>query len=222
MKSAKLISILFFIAILAVLLSASKYDILSAKLTNSQQSKNPETGQVIIDCNYTLNEALKGKNIPNKLKNNLRIIDVLYYSFDGKLHKGQLVISKNLVKDIKHIFKIIEKRQFPIAQVIPIVKYNWSDELSMEHNNTSAFNYRLVKGTKILSAHALGIAIDINPQLNPQIKHGKVFPKGAKYNPKKPGTITRDSFIVKEFLKMGWNWGGRWRSTKDYQHFEKR
>jgi hypothetical protein len=27
---------------------------------------------------------------------------------------------------------------------------------------------------------------------------------------------------VKLFKKLGWTWGGDWKSTKDYQHFEKK
>jgi len=35
------------------------------------------------------------------------------------------------------------------------------------------------------------------------------------------GTIARNSFLVREFTKRGWKWGGLWRRNKDYQHFEK-
>ena len=30
-----------------------------------------------------------------------------------------------------------------------------------------------------------------------------------------------NSFIVQEFEKAGWTWGGRWKDRQDYQHFEK-
>ena len=86
--------------------------------------------------------------------------------------------------------------------MIPINKYNWSDEESMDANNTSAFNYRYVKGTGKLSSHALGRAIDINPIQNPQIKGGKTYPANSVYNVKADGTITSNSFLVKEFLKQ--------------------
>jgi peptidoglycan LD-endopeptidase CwlK len=91
----------------------------------------------------------------------------------------------------------------------------------MLDNNTSGFNYRKVKGTAVLSTHSKGRAVDINPLLNPQIKNGKTIPSSSVYKPEAPGTLTRKSPLVEEFLKKGWNWGGRWRSTKDYQHFEK-
>lgn len=176
---------------------------------------------IIIDCNYSLNESLSKISIPSDIKNNLRLVDVYYYSFDGNLHRGQIVIYKDLVNDIRKIFEVIRLNKFPVQIVIPVVHYNWSDIKSMEDNNSSAFNYRNVTGTKLRSAHSIGKAIDINPLLNPQIKHGKIIPQGASYNPLKPGTLTRTSIVVKEFLKLGWNWGGDWETTKDYQHFEK-
>jgi hypothetical protein len=111
--------------------------------------------------------------------------------------------------------------KFPVNKVVPVSVYNWSDSLSMSDNNTSAFNYRKVKGTHKYSSHSTGKAIDLNPQLNPQEKGGKINPAGTTYNPDRPGTLTRNSHIVKFFIQKGWKWGGNWKSSKDYQHFEK-
>ncbi len=183
---------------------------------------NHDSSKIIIDCNYTFVQSVSGIDIPKKLKKELKLIEVKYYSFDGKIHQGQLLIHKELERDIKEIFDAIMTVKFPIAKVIPVVKYDWNDEKSMEDNNTSAFNYRVVANTKALSSHSSGRAIDINPKLNPQIKRNHNFPRGSKYQPEKKGTITANSLIVKEFVKHGWRWGGFWNSTKDYQHFEKK
>jgi len=180
------------------------------------------TQEVKIDSNISLQEALKGKDVPLSITNELTIMDVEYYSFDGLLHKGQLVVHKELKKDLQEIFAIIKEKKFPVEKVIPINKYDWDDDLSMQDNNTSAFNYRLVAGTTRLSNHASGRAVDINPLINPMIKNGKSSPEGAVYNPKVKGTISADSFIVKEFIKRGWEWGGNWKNYKDYQHFDKK
>jgi len=177
---------------------------------------------VIIDSDITLSQALANNSIPDALKNKLDIVGVYYYAFDNKLHKGQIVIRKELSKDIKEIFMEIKDSHFPINKVVPIIKYNWSDIASMEDNNSSAFNYRNVKSTKLISSHAKGIAIDINPLLNPQIKHGRVTPPAIVYDPSKPGTLTAHSIVVRAFIKRGWQWGGLWQTTKDYQHFEKK
>lgn len=196
------------------------YPLLLIMLLNTN-SINLQDDNVIIDCSYSFTEAVSNLYFPNDIKNNLIILTVRYYSFEDKLHQGQIVINKNLEEDIKSIFKLIEEKRFKVAKVIPIVFYNWSDEKSMLANNTSAFNYRFIAGTKRLSNHAMGKAIDINPFLNPQVFKDKVYPKSAKYNPKVEGTITADLFLVNEFKKMGWSWGGDWKDSKDYQHFEK-
>ena len=183
---------------------------------------NFQQDSVIIDSDITLEQALSNDSIPASAKNKLDIVEIYYYSFDNKLHKGQLVIRKELVGDISAIFTEIKNSHFPINKVVPIIKYNWSDILSMEDNNTSAFNYRTVHSTKLISSHSLGIAIDINPLFNPQIKHGRVLPPGIVYDRSKPGTLTAGCIVVKAFIKRGWQWGGHWQTTKDYQHFEKK
>ena len=176
---------------------------------------------VIVDSELTLDEALADLKIPQNIRKTLTIITVNYWGFDNKIHKGQLVINKKLSDEVKQIFDEIFLFFFPIKSVIPIVKFGWDDEKSMLANNTSAFNYRKIKGTERLSNHAFGLAIDINPLLNPYVKINSVEPKGAVYNPELPGTITKDSDVVKIFKLFGWNWGGDWTRGKDYQHFEK-
>ena len=193
----------------------------SSNLRKSYEIQKFDSSKVVIDCDYSLKEALGNKKIPKYIKQQLKMVTVVYYSFDHKLHKGQIVINDHLAKEIKEIFYVLRENKFLIDKVIPIVKYNWSDSASMEDDNTSAFNYRFVKGTRILSPHAKGRAIDINPKLNPQIKDGKIRPSGAKYNPGIPGTITKKNIAYKIFRFYGWQWGGTWKHLKDYQHFQK-
>ncbi len=176
---------------------------------------------IIIDADYTFQEAISGTEAPEDIVKNLVLIDVEYYSFDKKLHQGQLVLHKDLIEDVQYIFKMSRELRFPISKVIPIVKYNWSDSLSMLDNNTSAFNYRKVAGTTHLSNHATGRAIDINPIQNPyRGKTGKMSPNNSKYNPKADGTLTINHPIVLELLNKKWTWGGNWKTIKDWQHFE--
>ncbi|MFN3270403.1 MAG: hypothetical protein ACK42G_07445, partial [Candidatus Kapaibacteriota bacterium] len=113
---------------------------------------------VIVDSNMTFQEAIRGTKAPKEIIDSLVLIDVFYYSFDKKLHKGQLVIHKDLKDEVLEIFEMIKVLKFPIGKVIPIVKYNWSDEKSMLDNNTSSFNYRTIAGTNRLSLHARGRA----------------------------------------------------------------
>lgn len=179
---------------------------------------------VIIDSDLSFEEAIEGLEIPTHIKENLDIVEVNYISFDLCIHRGQLVVHQDLKDDVKKIFDSLLCVNFPIYKVVPIVKYNWSDSLSMANNNTSCFNYRNVKGTKKLSDHSYGRAIDINPMQNPFINHRTKVPSplNGKYDVINKGTILKDSSVVRIFKSSNWKWGGNWKYTKDYQHFYKR
>ena len=183
----------------------------------------------IIDSAMTEKEAFDGLDpkCPEEIRTRQRLINVKYFSTDGRVHQGQLVLDTELVDDIERVFALALKERFPIRSVIPIADRRfrkdgrWDDELSMEADNTSAFNYREITGGGRLSNHAYGRAVDINTFENPYIKGNTVLPHGATYDPKVAGTFNAGSPIVREFLRLGWAWGGNWSDRKDYQHFEK-
>ena len=183
--------------------------------------ENKMNATITVDSNISFEEAVAGIEFPVELKKKLTLIDVLYFGFDDKIHKGQIVVSKDLSGEVKEIFDKLLAARFPVEKVIPIVEYGWDDIKSMEDNNSSAFNYRVIAGTDKLSNHSYGVAIDINPLQNPYITKSFVQPEGAEYNPEVKGTITPESVVVKVFKKYGWSWGGDWTTKKDYQHFEK-
>lgn len=97
--------------------------------------------KIKIDSQLTFEESIAGVELPKQILNQLELIEVQYFSFDGKLHQGQLLVNKKASTDLIEIFKIIKETKFPVAKVIPIVKYNWDDDKSMLDNNTTAFNY---------------------------------------------------------------------------------
>ena len=177
----------------------------------------------IVDSKMTFEEAIAGTQAPQELIDKLVLLDVEYYSTDKRLHAGQIVVHKDVAEDVKTIFQLIKETRFPVAKAVPIVKYAWSDDASMNNNNCSAFNYRFVAGTERLSNHAFGKAVDINPRFNPVIyESGKISPKGAAYDPKREGTFHKDCPIYKKFIELGWRWGGDFISFKDYHHFDKK
>lgn len=157
-----------------------------------------------------------------KILNRMCVMSIDYISFDGLVHRGQLVVDHTLALEVREIFTEILAAGFPIAKMVPISRYHFDDECSMRNNNTSGFNYRHIEGTDRLSQHAHGRAIDINPLLNPFVMDERVAPRGAQYCPEKSGTITPDSVVTQAFRQRGWGWGGEmWRDRVDYQHFEK-
>ena len=83
-------------------------------------------------------------------------------------------------------------------------------------NPGGSFNWRRVSGTKRLSAHSFGIAIDVNTELGGYWKwsgaqEGKVFRVRNK--------IPRE--LVEAFERYGFIWGGKWHHY-DGMHFEYR
>jgi hypothetical protein len=180
------------------------------------------TEETIIDSAMSFSEAIEGTLAPPEIIDILSIIDVCYYSFDGRKHQGQIIVNREMEDDVYEMFNFIEKIFFPIEKVVPISAYQWNDRNSMADNNSSSFNFRVIEGTTKLSMHSLGKAIDINPVQNPVIyPNGVIVPEGAKYLPQERGTFTADNAIVQEFLRLGWHWGGNFDQPKDYHHFEK-
>ena len=161
----------------------------------------------------------------------LRYVKVKYYDFSGEVQSGELIVNKKIAKKTVKIFYELYKMQYPIERMKLVDEYGADDEKSMRANNTSAFNYRTVAGTNRLSKHALGLAIDINPRINPYINaKGVLAPKNGKaYRNRKLSKcrgeyaeymIQKDSEITKIFKKYGFSWGGDWKYSKDYQHFQ--
>lgn len=113
---------------------------------------------------------------PNIKIQDLRYVKVKYYGYDGKIRSGQLLVNKSIAKDTVEIFQELYDMQYPIESIRLVDDYGADDTRSMEANNTSAFNYRIVEGTSHLSNHAYGKAIDINPRVNPFVKRNSITP----------------------------------------------
>ncbi|MET0455599.1 MAG: M15 family metallopeptidase [Mycobacterium sp.] len=158
----------------------------------------------------------------------LRRVGLTFLGFDGRSHRGDLVVDEALVPEVIAIFEQLHRLRFPIEKMRTVDAYpGASDETSMRDNNTSAFNCRPLPGSDRWSLHALGRAIDLNPLLNPFVdRRGSIQPGTAgpylDRTRTDQGLIHADDPVVRAFTDRGWRWGGYWRTPKDYQHFEKR
>jgi hypothetical protein len=156
----------------------------------------------------------------------LRIIDMNYWGFDGTVHDGgRLMVHKDVADEVVAAFGDMFAAEFPIRRMELIEEYDGSDDASMAADNTSAFNCRPITGSPgRYSIHSYGKAIDINTVENPYVKGDTVLPPaGAEYLDRtdvRPGMIVKNDAVVKAFKKRGFTWGGSWHSLKDYQHFE--
>jgi hypothetical protein len=136
-------------------------------------------------------------------------------------------VHEDLVREVITIFEQLYRLGFPIEKIRTVDHYPAADdELSMEDNNTSAFNCRGIPGTNRWSQHAYGRAIDLNPLLNPSIDSTGAFqPKNAApyldRSRTDPGVLHSGDPAVHVFTDRGWRWGGYWMTPIDYQHFER-
>jgi len=161
----------------------------------------------------------------------LRMLTLSYYDFKGNEHNdGKMVVLDAAANHVLTIFKALHAKKFPLHKIQLIDNYEGVDKHSLDDNNTSCFNSRLIAipGSNKLSIHAYGLAIDINPIQNPFILLDKKT-SAPEYHPAasvqfadrkkiKPGMAEE---MIAIFAKNGLNvWGGDWDDPIDYQHFQ--
>lgn len=212
--------------------------------TNTPDTSTPEAD--ILDPTYENNkeqfyiseipddifEKMQGKSYKADCtlpRENLRYIHVLHVGFDNQVHEGELVVNKDIADDVLEIFKELYESGYQIEKVRLVDEYDADDEASMSDNNSSAFNFRFISHTTKISKHGMGMAVDINTLYNPYVKtvDGELSiepANAADYVERSKDfshKIDHDDLCYKLFTEHGFEWGGDWTHSKDYQHFEK-
>lgn len=153
----------------------------------------------------------------------LSLIRMTYWNFDGNAVTGEMVINSSVAEDVVAAFEKLFAMKFPIEKLALVDEYQGDDKAAMAANVTSGFNCRYVDGTERWSNHAFGLAIDINPLINPWARPDNALPiAGTKYAEDReeavPGMINLGDRIIDVFADLGWSWGGVWTAA-DYMHF---
>lgn len=177
----------------------------------------------------TVKTRMQGKSMTDKATisyDELRYLTLYHYDYDGNIQQGEMVCNQAIAHDLLCIFRDLFAAAYSIHSIRLVEDFDASDEASMQANNTSCFNYRMVEGTRMISKHAFGMAVDVNPLQNPCIRGGRVHPETAKDYVDRtkdfPHKIDKNDYCKKVFTSYGFIWGGNWGSSKDYHHFEKR
>ena len=154
----------------------------------------------------------------------LRLITMNHWGFDGRVHRGELIVHQDEVRALLHVFEKAFDDRFPIRRMRVMAEYGGDDTKAMAADNTSAFNCRRVTGdARHLSRHSYGDAVDINPAENPYVdRTGQVHPPSAEdhlaRDRRAKGMLTPGDAVTTAMDDADWEWGGRW-SPPDYQHF---
>lgn len=151
----------------------------------------------------------------------LAYLELDHVGFDG-VARGELVVAAAIAGRVAALFRRLWQLGFPIRQLRLVDDYGASDDASMAADNSSAFNFRVVAGTQLLSQHALGLAIDLNPVENPWRLPDRILPPaGAAFADRRairPGMIVRPGPVVAALDGLGWEWGGDWIHARDDHH----
>lgn len=169
-------------------------------------------------------------------RSELRYLRCLHVDAEGRTHHGEMVLNKRIATTVLDILRKLYEAHYPIERMRLVDYYGANDEKSMTANNSSGFNFRFISGTRKVSKHGMGLAVDINPLYNPCVKKRTTTKNGAKvtYTVTEPAagkryadrtktydyTIRRGDLCHKLFKEAGFRWGGDWTHSKDYQHFE--
>lgn len=177
-------------------------------------------------------ERMQGKTWkenPHIGRDDLRHIRALHWDYDGQIHIGEMIVNRRIGDVVVGIFRQLYAARYPIERMLLPDVYDADDERQMRANNSSCFCYRAIAGSRKLSKHARGLAVDINTLYNPYYKDrsdGTRFIQPATasaYCDRSwdfPYKITEQDLCLRLFTEAGFEWGGRWTSCKDYQHFE--
>jgi hypothetical protein len=153
----------------------------------------------------------------------LRYVTVVFRGFDGKAHRGELVVAASAASKVVSVFRSLYAVSFPIEEMRIPTTADMRAKPTGDGNNTAAYVCRAARGQTRFSQHAYGLAIDVNPFDNPQVKRDLVVPELASaYKDRswrRPGMFLPGGSAVRAFTAIGWGWGGTWTSQKDYMHF---
>lgn len=187
------------------------------------------SAEMISDAVFSRINGVSYHENPYISRESLRYLRVLHYDPAGDIRIGEMICNQQIADALLVIFQALYEAQYPIGRMVLIDDYAADDNASMAANNTSCFNYRVIAGSSVLSNHAQGLAVDINPQYNPYVTFGAdgsahIEPENGQMYAERdhffPMKITHDDLCYRLFTEYGFVWGGDWDTPKDYQHFE--
>ncbi|NKQ56816.1 M15 family metallopeptidase [Amycolatopsis sp. K13G38] len=153
----------------------------------------------------------------------LRYLTMSFWGFDGKAHTGEMLVDASVAQNVTAVFGKLFAARFPIEEMRVTAPAELDAHPTGDGNNTSAFVCRPARGQTSWSAHAYGLAVDLDPFCNPYTKGDLVLPELASAYVdrtwKRRGMVLAGDATVRDFAAIGWSWGGSWSSPTDRMHF---
>jgi hypothetical protein len=153
----------------------------------------------------------------------LSYLKMTFWGFDHRSHTGEMIVNASVAADIVSVFRTLYEARFPIEEMRVTTLKEQRAKPTGDTDNTSSLECRPVTLGESWSQHAYGLAVDIGPFHNPYVRGDLVAPELASaYADRswhRPGMILEGDVVVDAFDAIGWGWGGRWSTLKDYMHF---
>lgn len=152
----------------------------------------------------------------------LRLVSLTFWGFDGGHHRGELVVHRDVADEVAWVFGELHAARFPLEDVRVLTSADLDAPPTGDGNVTAGFVCRTTPGGSMVSAHARGLAVDVNPFYNPYVRGDLVIPELASaYVDRswhRPGMVVRGDVVTAAFAAVGWSWAGEWASP-DHMHF---
>ncbi|WP_370325143.1 M15 family metallopeptidase, partial [Euzebya sp.] len=156
-------------------------------------------------------------------RDDLRYVTVSFWGFDERPHTGEMIVHASWAEEVVDIFGQLFDARYPIEEMRIVSAEELDGTPTGDGNDTTAFVCRPTRGSTNWSQHAYGLAVDVNPFINPYRRGDRILPElaGAYLDRahERPGMLDETSVAVRAFDAIGWGWGGRWSSLIDYMHF---
>jgi hypothetical protein len=153
----------------------------------------------------------------------LRYLTMSFTGYDGHVHTGEMIVGARVADAVTRVFGHLFTARFPIEEMRVVARPELTAPPTGDGNNTTAFVCRAAVGQTRWSAHAYGLAIDLNPFCNPYVRGDLVLPElASSYLDRanvRPGMVEPGDVAVRAFTAIGWQWGGEWSTPRDIQHF---
>lgn len=161
-------------------------------------------------------------------RSSLRLVRVNYWDYRGFRRRGELVVARAVAPKMAKAFTALYDARLPVRSMYRVDRFGWSKRLrgaddyaSMAAGNTSAFNCRNVVGRPgVLSPHARGRSLDLNPWENPYASPRDGWVPNRWWVSRCHATVgwcTSSHRVVRTLRAAGLRWT---YGTRDRHHFD--
>jgi hypothetical protein len=168
-------------------------------VTDVNNSPTPNPNVPKTGCDYTSNADA----YPDMV-----VVPVQVWDANGQTATLNVTVNKIIQDRIKQVF----------SQV-----YASPEKFSIRDLQGYNFNYVTTPTGPVLSAHACGLAVDVNSADNPMVSNDNTNnswkPCGQNASGCDKFSINPNGSLVQAFNSAGFGWGGNFISLKDYMHF---